>query len=143
METDYSTSRGWQIRSSGLSNHFFLRFGLGPSHWRELLDLGDLGRLADAGCQETSRISCASGLRLQQCKLAVARLAVTITGGVVCRTDRTALCGGKETARARGGATATCRNALLAKPPSIAAAAPGNGVGPATDIATRITRSGN
>jgi len=44
METDYSTSRGWQIRSSGLSNHFFLRFGLGPSHWRELLDLGDLGR---------------------------------------------------------------------------------------------------
>jgi len=65
------------------------------------------------------------------------------TGGVVCRTDRTALCGGKETARARGGATATCRNALLAKPPGVAAAAPGNGVGPATDIATRITRSGN
>ena len=27
-----------------LSDHFLLRFGLGPRRWRELFDLGDLGR---------------------------------------------------------------------------------------------------
>ena len=49
----------------------------------------------------------------------------------------------KNCARKKSRAATTRRTARLAKPASIAAAAPGNGVDPANDVATRITGSGH
>jgi hypothetical protein len=55
------------LESSGLSNHFHPR--LGPSRWREFLDLGDLRRCqaSEQILQIIERISKLSGERIKDC----------------------------------------------------------------------------
>ena len=62
---------------------------------------------------------------------------------MVCAADRTALRGGKETARTKGGTCTATGDAGLAIATGIGSAAPGNGIDTEKNFATRAVGTGD